>query len=437
MESLEDSIDEITKISTDVKKHQCDGSLLLVDLAGSTAYKTRHVEAIWLPRLRKFYEAVQQGLNPLKPTKYLGDGIFVFVQETELSSLSLLWKAQEILLKINKLNESDIFRDDHKIRVRIILNSGSVYKFFGSDPQGTAVDKLFRMEKFVPDGFIGMTDEFVQNAGVSDIARVGRFLLKGMGKGRHTLYLYRDTGGSVPQQVAKITAQSHAAELWWLSGTTDQCVYLVGGYIPPEEAPSASVQMGDKNALLEAFYNLALAGDIKKISPFDSLEFRDEAHTENIVCIGGPCFNNVTQQLMEAASLPFRFEAVEDDENDETPLIDQSTGERFEKSYDKQKRLTQDWGLFARFKNPHNSDALVIIACGIESPAVDGIVRVFSPRRNPQFSDLFKHIVTMNGDGEDDHNLPEFCCIMPFKVEDNGKAVIPSLIEQKNRVILL
>lgn len=435
MGALETIFSKFKGLSNDLRGEERNGNILLADLVGSTDFKTRHPEHDWLIRLDEFYQAVERALAPDRPTKFLGDGVFAFYEDDIVDAFTLLAKARGILEKIDELNTSGKFPGDHAIRIRIILNSGSVYLFSDHDPQGNAVDKLFRMEKFVPEGFIGMTEEFVKKAGLTELKRVGRFSLKGLAAGRHALYLDEAAGGSVSQRVAELQAESAATELWWLAGTGDQLVYLVGGYIPPAEEPSSLVQMGDKDAFVEALFSLARAGDIRKVRHYDSSDFPHSEISGNIVCIGGPCFNSVTRRLMEDAKLPIQFEGIDEDD-DGTPLINADTGERFEKSYDEKHRLVRDWGFFARFKNPHNKDATVIIACGIESPAVDGIVRVFSSQANPHFNNLYERLMDTMAEDLDDGELPEFCCIMPFKIEEATRiAVTPSFEDQTRRII--
>lgn len=437
MADLEQLLAEYDDLSERLKSKICLGSLLLVDLAGSTAFKTRHPEIDWVNRLHAFYRVVELALRPGKPTKYLGDGILAFFPYDDYEAEWVLNKARDILSDIEELNNSGKFPGDHAIIVRVILNSGPVYLFSGDDPQGTAVDKLFRMEKYVPDTRVGLTEEFVKGIGLTDPLLIGRFSLKGLsGPQRHALYLDGAANASTKKKIERISSRSEAANLWWLAHPTETPIYLVGGYIPPEEEPSELVQMGDKDAFVEALFNLGLAGDIEKVHPCSSANLPDEAITGNIVSIGGPCYNSVTRRLMEDAQLPVGFDGIDDGDDDETPLVIRESGERLLKSYDARDRLTRDWGLFARFPNPHNSEATVIIACGIESPASLGIVNVFSPAKNPSFRALYQYIRDANGRDSKQARLGPFCCIVPFKIETSKHtAIMPGIMEQTRRII--
>lgn len=228
-----------------------EGNMLLVDLAQSTPFKTLHPEPSWLRRLHAFYETVASALEPHKPTKYLGDGIFAFFEDEQIEAVDLLNRARDILQNIQNLNETSRFRGEHAIKVRIIISSGPVYLFRDDDPQGTAVDKLFRMEKLVPNENIGMTEEFVKKAGLSQLPLVGRFSLKGLAtKGRHALYLDKIADQTLPYEANKIAGESESSELWWPNSIMDEPVYLVGGYIRPTEEWADSVEKGDKDAFV-------------------------------------------------------------------------------------------------------------------------------------------------------------------------------------------
>lgn len=430
MGKVEDTLIQLAELSEKLKGQQINGNLILVDLANSTSFKTHHPESVWLDRLVAFYETVKSNL-PDGQIKYLGDGVLAFFEADKISSGELLEKAKDILIAINELNSTNSFPGDSALVVRIILNSGDVYMFNESDPQGTAVDKLFRMEKFVPDSHIGMTEEFILKAKLNHLEPVGQFFLKGLAKGKHSLYLNTSINPTESTATLKtLMAESASANIWWLPGTSDQLVYLVDGYIPPDKNSLAVIQISDKGAVLEALCNLALAGGIQNVKHHISPQFPDEEIHRNIVCIGGPYYNSITNRLMKDANLPVYFEGLELDD-DETPLVNSETGQKFEKLDDDMDRLIKDWGLFARFTNPYDEKSTIIIACGIESPSVEGIVRVFSPRTNPFFQKLYDHISYESSQLGGNETLKEFCCVMPFNIEvATGSARLPSFEDQ-------
>ena len=91
-----EDIDHLLRHGQRLQSHCVEGSLMLVDLADSTAYKTANPERIWLPRLLDFRNAVEDTISPTKPTKYLGDGILLFAKADEIGPRNFLEFAKQI-----------------------------------------------------------------------------------------------------------------------------------------------------------------------------------------------------------------------------------------------------------------------------------------------------------------------------------------------------
>ena len=121
---------------------------------------------------------MEEAISPLPPTKYLGDGILVFAKEDCIVPAEFLNFANRVYQKLTETNHN--YTDEHAIRARIILGYGSVFLFDENDPQGSAVDKLFRIEKYVPNGCVGMSEEFRQQTQVTNVRSIGRYRLKGL-----------------------------------------------------------------------------------------------------------------------------------------------------------------------------------------------------------------------------------------------------------------
>lgn len=419
--SIVDRLPAYESLRDEIRKGSVTRTFMLVDLANSTAFKTKHPEGDWLIRLRTFHQTVLDICEGIGPAKLLGDGVLVHTENAEFPPQAVLEVARKILNALGAKNRETL-PGEHAIIVRIILNHGSAFVFENDDPQGTAVDKLFRMEKFVPDGCIGVTEEFAIEANIKDPI-VGRFPLKGLPHPEfHSLILVPP----LPSQtiLAALKTKSLAASLWWLPGFEIESVNLVGGIIPSSEF--YSVHVGDMNAKLNTFQTLVSLGYGDNISNCDSSEFQDRAFGQNVVSVGGPCYNHITRRLMDG--LPIAFENIDSEDDDETPLIDNSCNKRF-CAIKRGKNLVRDFGVFIRRRNPSNPDRRVIIACGIESPAVDGIVRAFSPNHNTEFRGLMERVAAL-GPGPDGDPLPEFYCVMEFHVEPNRRVQLPPLREQ-------
>jgi hypothetical protein len=397
--------------------------LLLVDLANSTAYKAQNAEINWITRLKKFYDVVTSAAASVGTCKYLGDGILITSSAELINTRSFYKLAQRILSGVTNLNRD--FSGDHKLNIRIILNSGEIYPF-GDDPQGMAVDKLFRMEKFVPVNCIGMTEEFAQDLDIQS-PPIARFPLKGLpNPATHGLFLSEET--VTPAIRKKLRNDSYLAELWAQPGSEEPSqIILVGGHIPG--GAISTVQMGDVNAKLQTLHILATLGYAKEIEVCDSSNILPTAYQKNIIAIGGPCFNSVTRNLL--AGLPVEFENLDGDNEDidDTPLVIRKTDPPTSLNvvYE-DARLSADWGLFVKMQNPSNTDRKIMIACGIESPGVEGIVKAFT-QENPNFSQLMDKVITL-GPSADGSPIPDFFCVMRIPVELGHRAVLPPGGEQ-------
>jgi len=72
--------------------------------------------------------------------------------------------------------------------------------FVDDDPQGTAVDKVFRMEKYVPSDSIGMLQEFVDRAKPDSLESAGRYRLRGLADGRQQLWVVVGSPSQYPHR---------------------------------------------------------------------------------------------------------------------------------------------------------------------------------------------------------------------------------------------
>lgn len=433
MPDVENSIRSLRKHKKAIKGKAVKGSLVLVDLIDSTAYKTKNGEGEWLTRLVAFQDAVKSALGPLKPTKFLGDGILGFYKPSEIAPAKLREKAEKILEEIRQLNSAEAYRGDHIVHVRVVLGYGEVFLFEGKDPQGTAVDKVFRIEKYVPADCIGMVQEFVDVAKPTQAEPVGRYHLKGLAEGRHQLYIL----GSVDDKANVVLnlARKRAAlyDIWDLGLAGEGKIYLISGHIPPEEKQPATIQIGDNQAVIQAYKNLARVGRLENVEVLTSLNVHEEYLKENVVCIGGPYWNNVTLRFMQEIKSPFIFDFGAPD--DRTPIVNCLNSEQYEATRSGD-RLTRDAGFLGRFPNPMNPERHVILACGIESPSVAGIIEAFSENQS-HFLKLHDAILSAGQPkGAPRNDIPPFFARMEFKVEYNGNVHMPTAEGQVSNILI-
>lgn len=82
------------------------------------------------------------------------------------------------------------------------------------------------------------------------------------------------------------------------------------------------------------------------------------------------------------------------------------------------KELAKDWGYFARFRNPLNENATVVLANGLHTAGVVGAARAFSDRR-----ETLRNYHTVFESGVD---VSEFECVFPVLVL-NGEPKVPAV----------
>lgn len=133
-------------------------------------------------------------------------------------------------------------------------------------------------------------------------------------------------------------------------------------------------KMGDKTAVWETLVLLARLYPNADIKAHVANEFRmdSEMIRDNLVVIGGPGFGDdgnivcrsISQRIKSAVSYT-DYETM------------RARGSDLRASY-AGKAMTQDYGYFARFRNPYNPDSAIVLVHGIHTLGVLGAARAFS-----------------------------------------------------------
>lgn len=417
-------IAELRTLKDQIRRASVSGFLMLNDLQGSTAYKTWNDEATWLSRLFDFYDVVGTAVPPSTVCKYLGDGVLNFIPAEATDGPDIVRLAKAVQAAVATKNAARGYRAGHQLAVRTVLAAGNVQLYGDIDPQGTAVDALFRMEKFVPAGCIGLLDP-LEVWQASDALFVGAYTVRGLSEARQKLWLVGSASTSALIAGARQTADLH--DVWDLGEDGSGNIHVINGYVPELTGEPATIQLGDVRAEQLVYSNLVRVGRSNDIVPMTTRD-HDESHLrENIVCLGGPYWNIATRRMMRELNLPLRFDFETGD--DRSPLIDGRAGRTFE-SMIANDCVTRDCGFFLRAVNPLNPRRHVIIAAGIETYAVYGIVEAFSAR-NSHFSDLCRSVRSGADDGSP---LPDFYSVMSVNVERTGRVMLPSLSDQVSHI---
>lgn len=149
--------------------------------------------------------------------------------------------------------------------------------------------------------------------------------------------------------------------------------------------------LGDTDALLEVMVFLSQYYPSATIERFGSEDLPEGHTSSNLVVIGGPgsaeISNVVCREMMSAMS-----SHVEYSSDCEEMKVTRAVGDAVElradygsngESSDRQspRGLRTDWGYYARFENPLNENATVVVINGIHTAGVLGAARAFGGRR--------------------------------------------------------
>lgn len=149
--------------------------------------------------------------------------------------------------------------------------------------------------------------------------------------------------------------------------------------------------LGDTDAFLEVMVFLSQYYPHATIERFSSKDL-PEGHTGgNLVVIGGPgsaeISNEICREMMSTMSSHVAYSS-----DCEQMTVTRAAGETFQLRAEYRTNgqsvghqtplgLRTDWGYFARFKNPLNENATVVLINGIHTAGVLGAARAFSERR--------------------------------------------------------
>lgn len=198
-------------------------------------------------------------------------------------------------------------------------------------------------------------------------------------------------------QAQLVAEENQAKDPWsdlrqiWAQGSSARSVTIVCPTLPREYQPKYAkrgspefinlARFGDLDALVEVITLLTNLFPNRHVKYVTSDEVQATDRRGNIVVIGGPDFNSLTHEILRERAFPFAYR-----ETSQAPLLRHvSTGDEFPLKTRSQK-VVQDYGLFARFPNPLNARAAVIMIGGLQTCGVLGAVMAFgmnaTARRN-------------------------------------------------------
>lgn len=180
-------VDLATRVKRDLAKlrTRVDGSVMFVDLVGSTEFKATHPnEDEWLVRLARFLRAVTQIVEAKgRVVKYIGDEVMAFF-EGNAAVLNAEHAAEDVLEFCDQFTQETF-------RVKIAMDFGSVSmldfvgdkkeRFGRADPNGLIVDRCARIMAKNKPGVVLCSVDF-KNASKHKArwAAAGKFRAKGL-----------------------------------------------------------------------------------------------------------------------------------------------------------------------------------------------------------------------------------------------------------------
>lgn len=135
---------------------------------------------------------------------------------------------------------------------------------------------------------------------------------------------------------------------------------------------------GDIDSLIVVYSSLNKIYSQLNIKFCTSEEFKyipGNPYASNLILIGGPDYNKVTEHFMEQT--PFEFSQ---NSTDETILVHKQKNQVFKPEFKSQKNIEEvtDYGFFVKMPNPYNPDKKLIMINGIHTYGVYGTAKCFS-----------------------------------------------------------
>ncbi len=434
MNKVENISDDLKRKFKQLEKSSIDAFIVLVDLSGSTQFKTEHPEREWIPRLRGFLAAVEDVAKPLGLiiSKYLGDGVLLFLDARTNTYKKILEFCTKLRKRIEDVNNSEKYILQYMIRYKIVISRGKAYLFSDKDPQGASVDKLFRIEKFIPSSCIGFSNDFLKLIRNKETISLGKFFLKGISPELQEVFILKDQikESEVTNQIKRLRDIEFIRQIWLGDYYNDKEIVIVSGYISDKERgpDNYTIESGDIGAIIEILIGLGQVVAIRKIEVKSAKTFSGSDYSKNVICVGGPYYNSITREFMRKIKSPFIFDL----QAQNIPLINLINGKKYYAQRSKTKRITKDYGFFARYKNPFDKEEQnsIILISGIETYGVLGTARTFLPANNYFIENSEKIIRILKDKGERGFSLLTEC-----DVESNN--VRPKCIECDNKHLII
>ena len=384
MQSTEDLLRELRRNWTILNERKCSGTVAFVDLSNSSQFKMLFPSPdIWFERLYSFMEIVKSVARKVldKPfIKFLGDGVLIFQREDEVNPKKYVEFTEELAKRVASVNEKRYSPKPWTIEFKCSLDYGSdIYVLENGDPQGTAIDRAYRIADYLMPNMIGASKEFYnhvggRNRGIFTLA--GKAYLKGVSEQWQEIYALNTIKGFVQELNQEQKKRETLIDIWEM-GKADKPIWVVSGAIRDEtgeDEDTYTLQHGDSNALIEIIHTLSKIYPDREVKIVNSQEYLKQngpAFDNDIVCVSGPAYNLVTERIVEKLRSHIHFESDKTHlpKYDDSILVYSEKGRRFPYSTERDKngRITSDVAFFAKIKDAFANGRYLYLMMGNET----------------------------------------------------------------------
>lgn len=102
----------------------------------------------------------------------------------------------------------------------------------------------------------------------------------------------------------------------------------------------------------------------------------------NLILLGGPKRNKITNQILTNTKIDFRYKMTLDPSSGENQIVDKMTGNHYNPKEGETTDERIDYGLIMTMRNPLNSERGVLMVAGIHGPGTIGSSKFISKREN-------------------------------------------------------
>jgi hypothetical protein len=311
-------------------------------------------------------------------TKVLGDGVLLFRREDETHPKKFIEFAEKLSKRIKSLNEKRYAAQGWAIEFKCALDYGSdIYVLRDGDPQGTVIDRAYRISTYLTPNMIGASSQFCKRVNSSKFfILAGRAYLKGISEEWQEIYALNTVSG-FSCQLSDEQRRKEALKDVWEMGKPDRPIWVVTGAIRGERGQDPStytLQHGDSYALIELIITLSKLYPDRKIRIVDSQEYLKQngpTFDNDIVCVSGPEYNRVSERIIKQLNLPVRFDTdrAKGKHDDSILSYKDSSGHhyRLNTERDKSGRVIRDATFFGKFKDSLSEGRFLYMIMGNET----------------------------------------------------------------------